>query len=284
VVRLGYFDISDAELEPLFSEPVMLDSHFTVLASAVVGSFEAMTFVGASELNAPGLAEPAAAGSFTASIIFTPAANAAAADGKRCFIWAMNANTVSASTQHGIYSDHTWIMNSTRFGATQWDLSQVSAADAQDIILGHRGPQISPSMGGTILRMTNTAQLKLDLADTDKDGTPGLLEEAFAMDQAVADSQKLPKLSTRAGRPALTFTRQAGGTTASDGSYTAHGLRYSIEMSADLLTWLPCSAEEHPALNVTQNSDGTEQVSLALTPENVISGCQFARVRVERVQ
>ncbi len=283
-VRLGYFDLEPGQLEPLFSEPATLNAHFTVLATARIGSFEAETFVNAPELDTAGVVELTAPGCFASSIVFTAAANPTAVDGKRCYVWAMNGATVAASSHHGIFSHHAWVLNSNRFGATQWDLSQVSAADPQDLILGHRGPQVSSLLGGTMLRLTNTAQLKIDLADTDADGTPGLLEEAFAMNPHQPDSSKLPKIATTDGLPSLAFTRKAGGVTATDGSYTAEGLRYVIEMSADLKTWAPCASTE-PALSVQPGTEpGTEVVSVALTPDNLLAGCQFARVRVERVQ
>jgi hypothetical protein len=284
-VRLGYFDLEPTELESLFTDPAALNSHFTVLATAHVGSFEAETFVNAPELDSTGITEVSAPGCFASSVVFTSAANTSELDGKRCYVWAMNGATVAASSHHGIFSHQAWILNSNRFGATQWDLSQVSATNPQDVILGHRGPQISQFLGGTMLRLTNTAQLKVDVSDVDADGTPALLEEAFAMNPTQPDSSKLPKITTAAGRAALSFTRRAGGTTASDGAYTAEGLRYVIEMSADLKTWAPCASTEQPTLSVQPGTEsGTEDVTLALTPENLLAGCQFARVRIERVQ
>lgn len=245
IVRLGYFDLDADQLEALFCDPAVLESHFTTLASAKVGSFESQTFLGAPELNSSGISESGAAGAFAATLNFTPAGGASDLNGKRCYIWAMNASSVAASTYHGIFSHHTWIINSNTFGGTQWDLSQVSATDPQDVILGHRGPQVSAILGGPVLRLTNTSQLKIDISDDDKDGTPALLETAFAMNPAKPDSDKLPKIATNQGRPALSFTRKSGGVTASDGSYTADGLRYVIEMSSDLKTWAPCESPPH---------------------------------------
>jgi hypothetical protein len=282
-VRLGYFDLAAPDLEPLFTEPTVLNTHFTVLASATIGSFESQTYVGSAALNAPGTVDPAAVGAFAASIIFTPAANQVALDGKRCYVWAMNGTTVASSTQHGIFSHATWILNSNYFGAVQWDLGQVSAADPRDVILGHRGPQLSTIVGGTALRLTNTAQLKIDVADTDKDGSPGLLEEAFAMDPSVADSEKMPRISASSGTPSLRFTRKSGGTLSADGAYTAAGLRYTMEASTDLRTWIICPNANLTA-SATPETATTESISLQLTPATLPLGCRFARVRVERVQ
>ncbi len=284
-VRLGYFDLDALALEPLFAEPELLNTHFTTLATTQVGNFEAQTYVGAPELNTTGFTYVEAPGCFAASLVFTPAANEAAAHGKRCFIWAMNGGNVTASTHHGIFSHHAWVLNTNFFGAVQWDLSQVSATDARDVILGHRGPQISSLIGGTVLRLTNTAQLKMDLSDDDADGTPALLEEAFAMNPTQADAGMLPKITSLAGRPALSFTRKAGGVSSSDGAYTAGGLRYGIELSADLQLWTPCPPTAQGMLEVLPGTvPGTESVTMALTPESVEAGCRFARVRVERVQ
>ncbi len=284
-VRLGYFDLAAGELDARFADPVDLASHFTVLATTTVGSFAGQSFLEAPDLNQSGTTLAEAPGCFAANLNFTPAANPAALDGKRCYIWAMNAATVPAASYHGIYSHHAWIINAGGFGNIQWDLSQVSVSDPRDLILGHRGPQVSPVVGGSVLRLTNTAQLRIDRSDADSDGASALLEEAFAMDPTHADGAKLPRLRTTTGQAALAFTRKAGGVTVADGSYTAAGLRYIIEMSSDLKGWTPCQSATQPALTVQPGTTaGTEDVTLTLTAENLAAGCQFARVRIERVE
>lgn len=281
-VRLGYFDLEPEQIRPLFTNPSALDGHFTELASANIGNFEAQTFVGTPELNVAGTTYSQAAGCFAASVVFTPSVNAATVDGKRCYIWAMNGSSLASATQHGIFSSHLWVLNSQGFGNTNWDLSQVSASDPTDLLLGGRGPQVSAVVGGTVLRLTDTSQLKADEADDDHDGASGLLESAFSMNPAVADNGKLPQIEMKDGIPCFQFSRKPSGTTASDGSYAAGGFRYQVEISPDLKQWQVFV----PAANMVETTPdpetGSEKVCLHLSGESLPEGFIFARVRVER--
>ena len=237
-VRLGYFDISQEEIQSNFTHPLMLAAHFHSLAETEIGSFESHTYVGIPELATGGISFPVAVGSFASRVIFTPSTESTEMDGQRCYVWAMDAATVEASSQHGIFSHLSWILDLNTFGSLQWDLSQVSATDPGDILLGSRGPQVSIEVGGPVLRLTDTTQLLLDQADDDQDGTSALLEFAFAMDPTTPDSQKLPQISLRNGKPSLEFQRKSSGMVAKDGSYVADGLRYVVETSVNLRNWL----------------------------------------------
>lgn len=283
-VRLGYFDLTPAEVSKLFSEPANLEEHFTTLAKTSIGTFGAKAFVGAPELDENGISVAAAPGCFAASATLTPSLETLNAAGQRCYIWVMDRASVADSTEHGIFSNHAWLFPSAGFGGTVWDLSQVSLGDAGDIILGHRGPQISSLVSGTVLRLSNTVQLRADLADEDHDSAPGLLETAFVMDASKADSVKLPRSCEVNGKPGFEYFRKPGGVTGSDGTYTAAGLRYTVEISGDLKSWTPAAIGAAPVASVSAVSEGAEKVTLELKPAGNQQGAKFVRLRVERVE
>lgn len=283
-VRLGYFDISPQEIQVHFTQPAFLASHFHMLAEAEIGSFESQTFVGFPELSSSGVSFPQAVGSFASSIVFTPSTESTEMDGQRCYVWAMDAGTPEASIQHGLFSHASWVLNLNTFGSSQWDLSQVSATNPDDVLLGSRGPQISAEVGGTVLRMTNISQESLDQADDDQDGAIFLLESAFAMDPTTRDSQKLPQIALREAKPCLEFERLSGGQVASDGSYIANGLRYTVEISENLQNWRPYDTSGPAVLSTLPGSSpGTEAVSIQLHPVSETTDLHFARVRIERI-
>jgi len=283
-VRLGYFDISPQEIQSHFTQPAFLAAHFHMLAEAEIGSFESQTFVGFPELSTSGVRFPQAVSSFASSIVFTPSPESTEMDGKRCYVWAMDAATAETSVQHGIFSHSFWVLNLNTFGTGQWDLSQVAATNPDDVLLGSRGPQISAEVGGTVLRMTNISQESLDQADDDQDGAIFLLETAFAMDPTTRDSQKLPQIVLRNARPCLEFERLSGGQIAADGSYTANGLRYIVETSQNLQDWLPYDTSGAAVLTtVPGSSPDTEAVSIQLQPASETADLHFARVRIERI-
>ena len=283
-VRIGYFDISQQEIKLHSSQPSLLAAHFHVLSEAGIGSFEGQTFVGFPELSTSGISIPEALGSFASSIIFTPSSEASEMDGKRCYVWAMNGATVDASSQHGIFSHSSWVLDLNSFGSGQWDLSQVSAANPGDVLLGTRGPQISAQVGGPVLRMMNTSQMLADQADDDHDGAPGLLEAAFAMNPATPDSSKLPQITLRHGSPCLEFQRRSGGLTSQDSAYTAGDLRYFVETSANLQQWLPYDTSGPGILSALPGSSpGMEAISIQLNAGTGAASAQFARVRIERI-
>jgi hypothetical protein len=282
---MGYFDLTADQVRAHFTEPTFLNAHFLTLGETTLGSFEAQSFVGAPELSVAGVSYPDVGGCFAASVIFTPASNVAAIDGMRCYVWAMNASTVAGASEHGIFSDATWVLHPDGFGAALWDLSQVSSVDANDVLLGNRGPQTSLIVGGTVLRLTNTSQLQSDAADIDHDGASGLLEAAFLMDPNVPDSPKLPQILIRNGQACLEFQRKSGGIAAADGSYIADGLRYIVEVSENLHAWHPHNATDAATLTVLPSAaPGAEMASLQLRPSSIPAGSQFARVRVERIE
>lgn len=280
-IRLGYFDLSSDEVRNQFTEPSLLASHFTLLAEAIIGSFETQTFVGYPALSTAGLSFPEATGCFAASVVLTPAVDVSGLQGQRCYVWAMNGSTVETSTEHGIFSDASWALDLNGFGAMQWDLSQVSAFDPGDVLLGHRGPQISAQAGGTVLRLANTLQLHHDAVDDDHDGVVGLLEDAFGMDSTQPDSRKLPQITVRNGKPCLEFQRLSGGAALADDSYLADGLLYQVEISDNLKDWRayhPASLTLYPGA-----APNTELASIVLASGTSTTECRFARVRVERV-
>ena len=284
-VRLGYFDVSPEEVRGHFMEVAYLQAHFTELAATTTGQFEGQTFVGAPELSTAGVGLPEAGACFAGSVTFTPVVNLASVDGRRCYMWAMNGPNLEQATQYGIFSSRNWVLHASGFGATQWDLSQVSATDPADVLLGRRGPQTSLLVGGPVLRLANVSQMLSDVSDEDHDGANGLLEVAFAMDPTHADSSKLPQLVLRNGHPCLEFQRKISGVAMADGSYLAGGFRYVVEVSENLQDWQPCNANDPAALAILPGASATtELASLQLNPSALPVGCQFARVRVERVE
>lgn len=285
VVRLGYFDISPEQIQQLFAEPVELDTHFTTLASSTITAFGGVDHSGLPLLSTPGTFHPEAGGCFAASLILSPLANSSLSDGQRCYIWVMNNASVADATEHGVISDHTWVLNLGGFGPLSWDLSEATSGDPSDLVLGHRGPQSSPLVGGKILRLINTAQLKVDRSDDDRDGVSNLLENAFVMDPGLPDSAKLPRISLQGPHAKLNYIRKSGGVSASDGSYTAGGLRYTVEVTCDLNTWITYTTNNPAYLLVTPATDpNTENVSITLSANAASGACLFARVRVERVE
>ena len=282
-VRLGYFDISQEEVQSNFTQPMMLAAHFHSLAETDIGSFESQTFVGFPELSTSGVNFPEAFGSFASSIIFAPSTESTEMDGQRCYVWAMDSATVEASNEHGIFSHDSWVLELNTFGSSQWDLGQVTSTNPADILLGSRGPQVSLEVGGTVLRLTNTSQLLLDQQDNDHDGVSALLENAFAMDPATPDSSQLPQITLRSGKPSLEFQRKSGGLISADGSYVADSLRYVVEISEDLHDWRPYDANSPAVLSISPGtSPGLELVSINLNPGAEATSARFARVRIER--
>lgn len=285
IVRLGYFDISPEQIRELFAEPIQLDAHFTTLASSTITAFGGVEHHGLPLLTTPGTIHPEASGCFAANLVLSPVPGSSLPDGQRCYIWVMNNALVASATEHAILSDHTWILDSSGFGPQAWDLSQATSGDSSDLVLGHRGPQISPLVGGKVLRLTNTAQLKVDRSDNDKDGVPSLLENAFSMDTEVPDANKLPRVTVQGAQPKLNYVRKSGGISTSDGSYTGGGLRYTVEVTCDLKTWTTYTTNNPAHLLVTPGVDpNTENVSVMISPPDASSACLFARVRVERVE
>ena len=130
------------------------------------------------------------------------------------------------------------------------------------------------------------------LADPDGDQLVNLLEYAFGLDPQVAETAP-PYTFTGAEEPAgATLTavyrqRMGGVGLPTNNNYTAGGLRYLIEASTDLQTWLPFDQIDGLTADysTTPNGDGTETVSLILHIGTVLAreAHVFARLNVSVV-
>ena len=130
------------------------------------------------------------------------------------------------------------------------------------------------------------------LADPDGDQIVNLLEYAFGLDPQVAETAPPYTFSADQAPAGSTLTavyrQRMGGTglpTASN--YTAGGLRYVIEASTDLQTWLPFDQIDGLTADysTTPNGDGTETVNFTLHLDAVLARDQhvFARLNVSVV-
>lgn len=117
-------------------------------------------------------------------------------------------------------------------------------------------------------------------ADPDQDGVNNLLEFAFNSDPkngvTVIPAKAVP--ATGANFATLEFTRRAGGT-GSAAAYLADGIKYQIQQSSDLQTWVPLSSEF--TAGTSANNDGiTETLRLNLANRLGAPAQTFYRLRV----
>lgn len=128
------------------------------------------------------------------------------------------------------------------------------------------------------------------LADPDQDGFVNLLEYAFGGDPSVASAEVGPNLVEDSVTPGdLLFSyRRLRELNSGDGSgmtgdgYSIYGINYTVQASSELGSWAPASsvltmqAEGIPV----DNGDGTETVTLRLTPPSPADVRWFVRLRV----
>lgn len=129
LVRLGFFDVSDASVQANATNLTYLDAHFTVFGFALVGD---------NVLGQPGFWSAETFVHDPTSIF----------DGRRMVIWVFNAPTMIAATQHGIFtnnSDPDWLFpdDDAVIDTTAIDLEEVNT-----ILVGSAGPVVGiPGIG-----------------------------------------------------------------------------------------------------------------------------------------
>ncbi|MGC6567170.1 MAG: PKD domain-containing protein [Akkermansiaceae bacterium] len=128
------------------------------------------------------------------------------------------------------------------------------------------------------------------LADPDLDGTNNLIEFATVSNPSDGSDNTRPVLSNDPGNPDdLLFSyRRIRPANAGDGSgqtgngYAIYGINYTVEASTSLTGWQPAAnvvtvTQEGPA---TDNGDGSETITLRLSPPANSGDQWFARLRV----
>jgi len=165
-------------------------------------------------------------------------------------------------------------------GGAQLTVSYSVAAD--DIFnVTFNNPRVTPgnhNLGGSIQ----------DLLDNDGDGLVNLLEDALNTDRDVPDNMLFPMALTVSvgGEPrlAIMFSRIAGGT-GSAGDYTAGTIRYQVEVSTDLITWVADSSLVELDSAPMTNGDGVSETLVVRLVEPVPDGDQrqFLRLRATRL-
>ncbi|MBC8008573.1 MAG: hypothetical protein H7067_00575, partial [Burkholderiales bacterium] len=130
------------------------------------------------------------------------------------------------------------------------------------------------------------------LADPDQDQLVNLLEYAFGLDPlqpAASAAYSIQSQTTPAGAPSLLveYRQREGGAGELGVDYIAGGLRYTVEGSTDLQTWVPYS--ELPSIGSYSsrhtNGDGTETVQLEVLYEQTLDSAKrvFLRLKVSVV-
>lgn len=130
------------------------------------------------------------------------------------------------------------------------------------------------------------------LADADGDGLQNLLEYALGGNPAHGGNTPQPKVSPDpliAGDLLFTYRRlreeNSGDSTGSTGDgYSLYGIRYTVQASDGLLEWSPASSifamqMEGPPVD---NSDGTETITLRLSPPLETDLHWFVRLQIEQ--
>ena len=131
LVRLGYFrnpgsgiQLTDAQIQALVGSPVTLDASFVEVASTTIGT---------------GLS-PAAIGHFAVTSAVDTGTNGLNVEGKQMYLWVLNAATVAAATEHGVFY---WINSDTSTNpdgtpetpGTRWSFPVQNPPTATDIDL-----------------------------------------------------------------------------------------------------------------------------------------------------
>ena len=125
---------------------------------------------------------------------------------------------------------------------------------------------------------------RLPDADPDSDGVSNLTEFAFGGDPTSADSNAIAPVSTFGGGTLNITYRQRNdseGTGTVGVDYTVAGIEYAVEVGSSLTYEVIPSAIEQIG-SAIDNGDGTESVTVRVTPPNPSRG--FSRVRVSEVE
>lgn len=265
LVRLGYFNLPLDHVRETAWDPVYLDACFTEIARASIGEFAG------SLLDLPG----SFAHTFAADSIDLPKQLA----NRTVCAWAIDATAPAQATEVGIFTSPAWTVEPGHFGATIWDLGQIEPAG---LIVGSHSPTRSPTLGGQMNQLASIHNL-WDASDLDRDGAPGLLEDAFGMNPEHPDAPLMPALVwlDSAGIVGYRFRCLAGGAQVSSAVYETAEFRYTVEVSTDLRHWRidPAACQLHDRQSAGQ---GFELLTLRPTPR--LSGTpDFYRLKVERL-
>jgi hypothetical protein len=123
-------------------------------------------------------------------------------------------------------------------------------------------------------------------ADPDHDGLVNLVEFAFGQDPLVASRAAVPTAAVTNGCLTITFRERVGGSGTVGVDYTADGVRYTVEVSADFSpgSWQSGSTlVELVAGSRSPRGDGTENVTVRLKAPISFGPMKFARLRLTPV-
>lgn len=114
----------------------------------------------------------------------------------------------------------------------------------------------------------------------DRDQHSHLAEYAFGLDPLNGgDAPAVSFELDSEGDLLISYRRLAGGTSHGN-EYFAGGVRYSIELSTDLESWLPADTETSQSASPRAIGDGIEKSTYHLSPTAASSTRHFARIRV----
>ncbi len=150
LIRFGYFDAS-VDFSNMWSDVSLLNTHFTELATSLVGDFGGVTIIdnaGVSSEGTPGTPS-GSAGVFAASVSLDASVLGLAST--RMYIWAFDTSTTGAATAQGIFSGSEWIIGSSP--TLTFDISGVSPTGPGDVYLATQGPETAPNAKGMINKL-----------------------------------------------------------------------------------------------------------------------------------
>ena len=109
-------------------------------------------------------------------------------------------------------------------------------------------------------------------------------EQGFGTNPNAADDPALLEVRSEMGEFRIAYRRLPGGV-ADGSSYTSHAIRYLIELSDDLKTWVPAGAHAVPIGSPLEIANGMEDALYRLDPPSggETPDRQFVRVRLESV-
>jgi hypothetical protein len=234
-VLAGSFDLTPAQVSAAATDQFTLFAAFRSYCSAVIGTFNGTP--------------QNVSGGFSAQVTV----DSAVAGGKRIYLWAFNAASPGAATEHVLLSSPAWVMPG--FGSLTCEVSQVPAADPAAVFIATRAAGVtSPTLGGLLNRAVPLAHS--DDSDHDSDGVPALLEWATGSDPAVPGPQPLVYQNG-----SLHFPRRSG-SAGSTTDFTTTALRYVVQTSEDLGDWVTFDSAVVGSSSIAPRASGMELLTL----------------------
>jgi hypothetical protein len=254
-VMVGTFDLTPAQVIAAGNDHFTLLASFHPLASTVIGTFNGVP--------------QNASGAFSASVTIDSAGNS----GKRIYVWAFNAATISDATSHVLLSSPAWTVPG--FGSINCETSQIPFSDPSSVVISTRQAGVtSPTLGGILNQAIPLTHP--DGSDHDKDGIPALLEWATGSDPGIANPSPLVLQNGNLSLPR--FPGTAGNVT----DFSNNLVHYSIETSENLGTWqlLPAASVSSSNSISHPQRPGMELLTLQIAPDTAPK--RFWRLGVAR--